>query len=191
MLPDVTFLVIYPKKTFCDHTPDMRSIDLSHNRNYVFTSAPFECLEHLTVLRINDTVQNCDADRVRWIVGLPPGTVIGNECDPLPESSLASGNTIQYCFLFFWHYLTEPYFRYFIFSFYWMASFETIIVFRFFFWFGMFDGLYFCSFHLIWRINLTNCFNTAFQRENFRWNTNYWSKYIQSYTHPFELSSIK
>ena len=90
-----------PSETFCDHTPDMRSIDLSHNRNYVFTSASFECLEHLTELRINDTVQNCDADTVQWIEGLPPGTVIGNECDPLPQLAPTSGRTIQYCFLFF------------------------------------------------------------------------------------------
>ena len=87
-----------PSETFCDHAPELRVIDLSHNRNYVFTSKPFECLEHLTELRINGTFQKCDPDTVRWIEGLPPGTVIGNECDPLPESTPASGRTIQYCF---------------------------------------------------------------------------------------------
>ena len=66
---------------FCYYTPNLMSIDLSHNPNYVFTFAPFECLRHLTELRINNTVQNCDPDTVRWIEGLPPGTVIGNECN--------------------------------------------------------------------------------------------------------------
>ena len=57
---------------FCDHTPYLRSIALSHYPNYVFTSTPFKCLHHLTELRINNTVQNCHADTVRWIEGLPP-----------------------------------------------------------------------------------------------------------------------
>ena len=75
-----------PTETFCDHTPDIRVIDLSHNRNFVFTSAPFECLENLMELRINDTVQDCDWSTVRWIQGLPPGTVIGNRCDRLEQT---------------------------------------------------------------------------------------------------------
>ena len=57
------------------------SIDLSHNPNYVFTFAPFERLHHLKELRKNNTVQSCDADTVQWIEGLPPGIVIGNECN--------------------------------------------------------------------------------------------------------------
>ena len=89
-----------PKETFCDHTPKLNVIDLSHNRNYAFTSKPFECLEHLTELRINGTFQNCDADTVRWVESLPPGTVIGNECDS-PKPVPIAGKTIQYFTVFF------------------------------------------------------------------------------------------
>ena len=82
-----------PEETLCKQTPDIRQIDFSHNRNYVFTSKPFECLEHLTELRINDTIQKCDPDTVRWIEGLPPGTIIGNECVPP-----TSGKALHYFF---------------------------------------------------------------------------------------------
>ena len=46
-------------------------------------------------LRINDTVQKYDPDTVKWIEGLPPGTVIGYECDP-PEPTPESGRTTHY-----------------------------------------------------------------------------------------------
>ena len=105
-----------PKETFCDHTPDIRLIDLSHNRNYVFTAAPFECLKHLMELKINDTVQDCDWTTVKWIQGLPPGTVVGNKCDPLepaPKSGRLSNQTsfsffqmILLLHLFFFHLLS-------------------------------------------------------------------------------------
>ena len=72
---------IIPRETFCDHAPELRSIDLSDNREYIFTSAPFECLPHLTDLRIDNTLQICDPTTVEWIVSLREGAVIGNECD--------------------------------------------------------------------------------------------------------------
>ena len=70
-----------PKETFCDNTPDLRFVDLSHNPNYVFTSKPFECLEKLDAIWIDDTIQNCDPDTVKWINELPPDKiVVGNTC---------------------------------------------------------------------------------------------------------------
>ena len=70
-----------PRETFCDYASDMRSIDLSDNPYYIFTSAPFECLPHLTDLRINNTIQPCDPRMVQWIKSLREGIIIGNECN--------------------------------------------------------------------------------------------------------------
>ena len=78
-----------PSETFCDHTPDLRFVNLSHNPNYVFTSKPFECLEKLDALWIEGTTQNCDPDTVKWIKELAPDKIVeGDTCSshPLPVS---------------------------------------------------------------------------------------------------------
>ena len=72
---------LIPRKTFCNHAPELRSIDLSDNPDYVFTSTPFECLPHLTDLRINNSLQFCDSNTVQWIQSLREGVVKGYECD--------------------------------------------------------------------------------------------------------------
>ena len=70
-----------PRETFCDHTPDLRFVNLSNNPNYIFTSKPFECLKKLDALWIDGTIQNCDPDTVRWINELPPDKVVmGDQC---------------------------------------------------------------------------------------------------------------
>ena len=70
-----------PSETFCDHTPDLRFVNLSHNPDYVFTSKPFECLEKLDALWIEGTIQNCDPDTVKWIKELPPDKIVeGDAC---------------------------------------------------------------------------------------------------------------
>ena len=74
-----------PRETFCDHTPDLRFINLSNNPNYVFTSKPFECLKNLDALWIDGTIQNCNPDTVWWINELPPDkAVMGDKCHPVP-----------------------------------------------------------------------------------------------------------
>ena len=75
-----------PSETFCDHTPELRSVDLSDNPKYVFTSKPFECLDKLEVLSIEGTIQNCDPDTVTWINELimTNKTVVGNICSARP-----------------------------------------------------------------------------------------------------------
>ena len=70
-----------PEETFCDNTPDLRFLNLSLNPDYVFTSKPFECLKKLDALWIEGTIQNCDADTVKWINELSPDKVIvGDTC---------------------------------------------------------------------------------------------------------------
>ena len=85
-----------PRETFCDHATNMMSVDLSNNPFYVFTSEPFECLPHLTHLRINNTIQPCHPRTVQWITSLGEGVVIGNECNistPSIQSATTSSGT--------------------------------------------------------------------------------------------------
>ena len=95
MPPDVQFGVKIPKETFCNHAPDMRVIDLSHNQNLIFTSKPFECLEHLQCIDITGTTQNCsDAETVEWLHLQPEGRVFGNVC-PSPGIQLSTSPSTQ------------------------------------------------------------------------------------------------
>ena len=70
-----------PGETFRIQAKEIRSIHLSNNPYFVFTSTPFEGLEQLTDLRITNTIQPCDPRTVRWIESLREGVVIGNECN--------------------------------------------------------------------------------------------------------------
>ena len=83
--------------TFCKNTPNLRSVDLSHNPDYVFNPAPFKCLRNLAELRIRGTKQNCTPETDTWVKELEElkVSVFGYSCSYPNEwpAMTAQGNT--------------------------------------------------------------------------------------------------
>ena len=82
--------------TFCKNTPNLRSVDLSHNPDYVFNPVPFKCLRNLAELRITGTKQNCTPETDTWIKEASQEvSIVGYSCSSPNESPAMppQGNT--------------------------------------------------------------------------------------------------